>query len=110
MCLSNTDEYFGNKKFVNFKAVTLHSLTDGLVKVISYNKQMAICMPEFPIIITKKQVMDFFGLVKPSTTMSCPPDECVIGLNYGRLIHKNEDVSAIVFKYCPICGEKFDHE
>ena len=50
-----------------FEAQTLYALGNTLTPVSNFNGQMAICAEEAPIIITKEQVMKFFGLVEPES-------------------------------------------
>lgn len=47
----------------DFSAMMMGHMQDTAVPVTSINDDMAVCMPEGPIIITKEQVMKFFDLV-----------------------------------------------
>lgn len=43
-----------------------------------------------------------------SPQMPRAKDQCVIGMNYGRLVREGDGAPAIIFEYCPKCGNKFD--
>ena len=52
-----------------------------------------------------------------SKDMQCDNGECVIGISHGinNIIVKERDFfrlddDGLIFKYCPDCGRKFDHE
>lgn len=46
----------------SFTATQMGSLGDGSVDVCAFNGSMAVCAEEGPVIITKEQAMEFFGL------------------------------------------------
>jgi hypothetical protein len=52
----------------------------------------------------------FEGTSEAPPQMPCAKDRCVIGMNYGRLVYESDGKPAIVFEYCPKCGNKFNYE
>ena len=91
---------------------------DGTLKIHNdKTDKFEYCGAGHPLYREDKSKRYFQAEEKAIEDMPCEKGECIVGISHGlrHVIVSERDFSkldddGVIFKYCPDCGRKFDHE